>query len=84
MTTCEDYPCCGHEFGDCDGSLYGSDESIKQYAEQHLYCDHEAGVCDAWPDDEAHEWDYDDTNENDSPWCYGCDGYADEMNCDGK
>lgn len=29
MTTCEDYPCCGHELGDCDGSKYGSDESIK-------------------------------------------------------
>ena len=28
--TCEDYPCCGHEWGDCDGSKYGSDESIKQ------------------------------------------------------
>lgn len=26
---CEDYPCCGHEAGDCDGSKYGSDESIK-------------------------------------------------------
>ena len=26
--TCEDFPCCGHERGDCDGSLYGSDESI--------------------------------------------------------
>ena len=26
---CEDYPCCGHEAGDCDGALYGSDESIK-------------------------------------------------------
>jgi hypothetical protein len=20
---CEDYPCCGHELGDCDGSKYG-------------------------------------------------------------
>ena len=30
MVTCEDYPCCGHEAGDCDGSKYGSDESIKQ------------------------------------------------------
>ena len=29
MATCEDFPCCGHEAGDCDGSLYGSDESIK-------------------------------------------------------
>lgn len=28
--TCEDYPCCGHELGDCDGSKYGTDEEIKQ------------------------------------------------------
>lgn len=27
---CEDYPCCGHERGDCNGLLYGSDESIKE------------------------------------------------------
>lgn len=27
---CEDFPCCGHELGDCEGLLYGSDESIKQ------------------------------------------------------
>lgn len=27
---CEDYPCCGHEAGDCEGQLYGSDEDIKQ------------------------------------------------------
>lgn len=25
---CEDFPCCGHERGDCNGGLYGSDESI--------------------------------------------------------
>jgi hypothetical protein len=30
MNTCEDYPCCGHEMNDCDGSLYGSDEAIKE------------------------------------------------------
>jgi len=30
MNTCEDFPCCGHEMNDCDGSLYGSDEMIKQ------------------------------------------------------
>jgi len=28
MYQCEDAPCCGHEPGDCDGSKYGSDESI--------------------------------------------------------
>jgi hypothetical protein len=27
--SCEDFPCCGHEMNDCNGSLYGSDESIK-------------------------------------------------------
>ena len=26
---CEDYPCCGHEWGDCNGLKYGSDEAIK-------------------------------------------------------
>lgn len=29
-TLCEDFPCCGHERGDCNGGLYGSDESIIQ------------------------------------------------------
>lgn len=26
---CEDFPCCGHELGDCNGLKYGSDEAIK-------------------------------------------------------
>lgn len=26
---CEDFPCCGHEAGDCFGQKYGSDASIK-------------------------------------------------------
>ncbi len=29
---CEDAPCCGHEMGDCNGMLYGSDEAIKERA----------------------------------------------------
>lgn len=29
---CEDYPCCGHEWGDCEGLLYGSDEDIRRHA----------------------------------------------------
>ena len=49
--TCEDFPCCGHEYGDCNGQKYGSDEAIKAYAMEHVYCDHEAGWCDAWEDD---------------------------------
>lgn len=28
MRYCEDFPCCGHEAGDCNGEKYGSDESI--------------------------------------------------------
>lgn len=40
---CEDFPCCGHERGDCEGHLYGSDESIKAHARKHFMCDHEAG-----------------------------------------
>lgn len=51
---CEDYPCCGHERGDCDGSLYGSDESIKN--DPHLLCDHETGYCEV----QEREYDYDD------------------------
>ena len=43
---CEDYPCCGHESGDCNGLLYGSDEAIKASVVGHVYCDHEAGVYD--------------------------------------
>lgn len=27
---CEDFPCCGHERGDCNGLRYGSDEAIKE------------------------------------------------------
>ena len=29
---CEDYPCCGHEAGDCNGQKYGSDRAIMQRA----------------------------------------------------
>lgn len=44
MKLCEDYPCCGHELGDCDGSLYGSDESIKQTVYDRI-----AAEEDDWP-----------------------------------
>lgn len=46
---CEDFPCCGHENGDCNGLLYGSDESIKEQVEiawrtGHGDCDHADGI----------------------------------------
>ena len=33
---CEDYPCCGHEAGDCFGQKYGSDQSIKEAALERM------------------------------------------------
>jgi len=42
---CEDYPCCGHEAGDCDGSKYGTDEEIKQRVYDRMNRD------DDWPED---------------------------------
>lgn len=46
---CEDYPACGHEAGDCNGLLYGSDEAIKAqvyeaWSNGHGYCDHAEGI----------------------------------------
>lgn len=38
---CEDYPCCGHERGDCEGKLYGSDESIKANAYRQMQLEDE-------------------------------------------
>lgn len=59
---CEDFPCCGHEAGDCDGSLYGSDERIKMEVERawatgHGYCDHAEGIfnCDGADDDDEYD-----------------------------
>jgi hypothetical protein len=59
---CEDFPCCGHEFGDCEGLKYGSDESIKN--DPHLLCDHENGECALA--DEYDEYDEDEENGDDT------------------
>lgn len=50
MYRCEDWPCCAHEAGDCDGSKYGTDQSIKAQVERewnsgHGMCDHQEGLC---------------------------------------
>lgn len=44
---CEDYPCCGHEFGDCNGQKYGSDDAIKE----QMYEDMARGY-DSWDDND--------------------------------
>jgi len=53
--TCEDWPCCGHEAGDCNGQKYGSDEAIKAYAHDHFGCEHEHGFCVQYDDYEEEE-----------------------------
>jgi hypothetical protein len=62
---CEDYPCCGHEFGDCNGLKYGSDEAIKdlvyngisyKYCEEcETSCSKDAEVCPTCGSEEL-EW----------------------------
>lgn len=54
---CEDFPCCGHEDGDCDGSKYGSDADIKQavydrYTDPDFNDDHpyEGTMYDMYPE----------------------------------
>lgn len=59
---CEDFPCCGHELGDCNGLKYGSDESIK--SDPHLLCDHENGDCEVEYDE---DYDEDDLDEGVDP-----------------
>lgn len=58
--SCEDFPACGHEFGDCNGLLYGSDESIKEdvyraIATGHGECDHQDGLyrCEGYDETEC-------------------------------
>jgi hypothetical protein len=59
---CEDYPCCGHEAGDCNGLLYGSDEAIREQVyrdirDGHGDCDHQDGVynCDVYDEEDEDE-----------------------------
>lgn len=55
---CEDYPACGHERGDCNGLLYGSDAAIQESARAHLHCDHENGSyeCEGLEDEDEDGW----------------------------
>jgi hypothetical protein len=58
---CEDFPCCGHEAGDCNGQKYGSDESIKEQVYEdirngHGDCDHQDGIFNCeYDEDEGDE-----------------------------
>ena len=41
---CEDFPCCGHEYGDCNGLKYGSDEAIKAQIYVDYYRDYDYDI----------------------------------------
>lgn len=71
---CEDYPCCGHTDG--LGCNWTYTPAMQAHDMEHMYCDHAAGVCDAWYEADAHDYDEDDLNAAGTPWCYGCDDYA--------
>ena len=80
MAYCEDFPCCGHEAGDCYGSLYGSDESIKarverDWREGHGYCEHDAGIYN------CESSDVEDECEDDDHECGDCDHGPDGWEC---
>lgn len=43
---CEDYPCCGHTYGECQNRPeYTSEYYLANPALTHLGCDHETGYC---------------------------------------
>lgn len=48
---CEDYPCCGHAYGECQNRP----EYTREYwlRDPHLLCDHEAGMCEVEYSDEC-------------------------------
>jgi len=50
---CEDFPCCGHERGDCNGLKYGSDEAIKARVWEQMDRDD----ADPWYGDRQAEYD---------------------------
>jgi hypothetical protein len=63
---CEDFPCCGHEAGDCNGQKYGSDESIKAGVHEawrtgHGMCDHADGLYEC---ENQEDEDDDDTSDS--------------------
>lgn len=45
---CEDYPCCGHELGDCEGRKYGSDASIIEAEYRRMRREDDYGFDPEW------------------------------------
>lgn len=53
---CEDYPCCGHnDDNPCERQWYDEPGAFDTRVNPHALCDHEAGICDVWEDDDEHD-----------------------------
>ena len=54
MTYCEDFPCCGHTDG--LGCNWTYTPEARAFDQEHVYCDHESGMCEVWEDDEDEDY----------------------------
>jgi len=45
---CEDFPCCGHEMGDCNGQKYGSDQDIQAEYFRRMQMEDDYGFDPEW------------------------------------
>lgn len=60
-----------------DGAAYRFEQQLDaDYAEDRARMQWDDDFYADYPEEE-HVLDYDDTNEDETPWCYGCDNYAD-------
>lgn len=78
MAYCEDYPCCGHTPQDpCERQWYDEPGAFDITQNPHALCDHEAGVCDVYEDDEPEcedNHDCEDCDRTEEGWvCHWCD-----------
>ncbi len=50
---CEDFPCCGHTMQDpCGPQWYDEPNAFDIRRNPHAFCEHEAGHCEAYYEDE--------------------------------
>jgi hypothetical protein len=56
-----------------DGAAYRFEQQLDMESAEQRYLDDDEFF---GPDDDEHSYDFDDLNEDEVPWCYGCDDYA--------
>jgi hypothetical protein len=57
-----------------DGAAYRFEQQLDMESAHERYMN--AFYDDPYGDADEHVYDYDDVDENGTPWCYGCDDYA--------